>query len=245
MEIEAGTNAEEQTTPHLLTRQQVLASFQFSQGDLHLQTTLLRYLKAADPLLSLPPEEQDPLLQATLPSASFIAHDQRRYTPEPMPAQRIREALREALRAATAICSPLAPPDPATVSTREQLVASGAQHVLERDLRFLRMSSGRGYISDTSGHYNPYKDRWRSDLCYFGFLGHTTSLPGFDQFFAEVAAYWRTRFQRGDRLWHADLDCLYLIDLFNHKHVGSEGMSSFHVESPLPPLRKSPAQTPN
>ncbi len=223
-------DAQEVAQRRLLTRQELLASFQFSQGGISLQHFIFIYLKNLHPELSLPSADSWALEDSSLKAAELIVNDTTRH---PLVKENVRGALNSELGTAK---DELNYP-PANPYLREELVNEIAPAVVKRDLKFLDRPGGRAYVVDTTGHYNPYKDSWRSDLCYFGFLGNTTGLDDFDQMFAEVAAYWRERLngpslvpEENDEIT-AD-DVRRVVAIFNENHTN---MPDLLVE--LPPRK--------
>lgn len=184
----------------LLTRQEFLASFQFSQGSTLIQHNLFAWCKLLHPDLSLAattPSEIEELTQAWLGPASALVDNPARHTHVESGTK--QPAVQGMLREAQHLLNhPLS-----KQHTEEYLVADLAQQILGRDDHFLRQPNGRDYTPDTPSpsastdssasveHYNPYKDSWRSDVCYFGLLDKTTGLPDFDRLFAAIGTYWR------------------------------------------------------
>lgn len=175
-----------------LTRQTFLTSFQFSQGSVAIQRNLFEYLKMQHPDLSLPAEtecENEQLARAWLRAASAIVENPARHVP--VDTERKYGALMEMLNAAEDVLNY----DLLKHDHRAQLVATLAQQIVERDAHFLRKPAGRDYTpgasASSAAHFNPYRDPWRSDVCYFGLLGKTTGQADFDALFAAIGGYWR------------------------------------------------------
>lgn len=201
-----------------LTRQEFLTTFQFSQGSLAAQGHLFAYLKILHPELTMTAADRDQLLEACLHPSEALIQDQRRHPRRQ--ADEARAALDAALREAAAILN--APPQDRPVAVRRI-----ACDVVQGDLRYLRRPGGRDYRHDETTHFDPYKDPWRSDLCYFGLLGRTTGFADFDALFAEIVAYWRAQAALGDRAACplAALDqAREVVAIFNAHHAGMPGV---------------------
>jgi len=198
-----------------LALNEFLGTFQFSQGDMSTQREIVRYIKWLRPELRMTPQQQEHLaLLSIRPIQTILGLTGRhrsvatRSLLPDMAADGARIALRDI---ALILNSPLS-------QTKEAIVQDLAHHFLAQDLRFLEKPYGRDYQPHYAGHYNPYRDSWRSDLCYFGFLGHTTGLTNFDQLFADVAAYWRLHWQDSDNPEATKLK--RVIAIFNEHHSG-------------------------
>jgi hypothetical protein len=184
-----GTSLPEPDRP--LTRKELLASFQFSQGGPSMQVMIFRYLKQLHPGLTFEPENTEHLESESARPAEAITSNLARH--QPVSAGGAGEAINRVLeiaRSTPGIAN-------AELLTRQEIIGALAEADLERDKHYLERPSGRNYESDGSEHYDPRKDSWRSDLCYFGFLGNTTGLPDFDQMFAEIASWWSDYLRNG------------------------------------------------
>lgn len=174
-----------------MNRSQFLATFQFSQGDTGVQHDLFQYLRLLCPHLSLPATDGElhSLITAWTPAASAIATNRHRHAQ----INDLSESgiVWEAISIAHSVLNTNAHEAP----HRTELIADLAQRLVQLDLDFLSKPNGRDYVPDGSGHYNPYKDSWRSDVCYFGLLGRTTGISEFDQLFADISKYWRAHWQ--------------------------------------------------
>lgn len=210
--------AEASSTRRTLTRREFLATFQFSQGSLATQGHLFAYLKILHPELAMTATDQDWLLAVCLRPAQALIQDRRRHPRRR--ADEARDALDAALREAAAILN--APPQ-----DQRDAIRRLARDVVQGDLRYLRRPGGRDYQREATAHFDPYKDPWRSDLCYFGLLGRTTGFADFDALFAEIAAYWRAQAALGD-LASCPLAALdearEVVDSFNAHHAGISGL---------------------
>lgn len=197
-----------------LKRKILMATFQFSQGDEILQRTIFQYLKALHPDWELKEADESKLFDESVELARSRFNDPRHHyhveTKEHwsgLPSEVV--TFKEGLRYARVYLN-------GTVKERSELIPDIFRHIALKDWWFTVHKLGRGYIPDGTSHYNPYKDPWRSDLCYFGFLGHTTGLPEFDQMFAEVVRYWQLH---SDKNKDADADMIRsVVDSFNSHH---------------------------
>jgi hypothetical protein len=187
--------------------QEVLKTFQFSQGSEPLQTAIFRYLRGLHPELELTAEDLATLETEYLVPAELIYRNPHRH---PALDQDPAHAVRSALAEAYTVFNVESLPD------RLSVVAYLAQKILERDEKFLLEQVGRNYQPNGSPHYNPYTDPWRSDLCYFGFQGKTTGHPDFDQLFADVTDHWRQRLRISSAAHERAVRCV--VSEFNSHH---------------------------
>ena len=190
-----------------LTLREFLATFQFSQGNEDAQVAIVRYLKYRHPELSCSDQDQRDLAHEAQRPAAVIISSTQRHRP---------------VTDSGAIASILLKIG-SVLNGEETILGDTLNEVAEsialRDLDYSLRGRGRNYDPDPSGHYNPYKDSWRSDLCYFGFLGNTTGIAMFDQMFADVADYWR------DHLYDVEHEGVIgpqnvrlMVSIFNQHH---------------------------
>lgn len=198
-----------------------MASFQFSQGGEGLQWSIIAYFKCLHPELTLTQGERARLQQQLLRPASIIAYDVHRH-----PVLRKHGEGEGDLITMNRLFSVVEKTLAESPENKEMLVYRIAQQIVQRDFHWLISRGGRRYQSDATRHFNPYKDAWRSDLCYFGFLGHTTGLPDLDQLFGNVAAYWREHWYDEDQ---QAAQMQLVVKKFNQKHREQPG---FKVHAP-------------
>jgi hypothetical protein len=212
--------SEELAAQEKLPRQDLFAAMQFGQGDIFLQEQIFAYLKHLHPNLRLTPEEEKSFMADSMDAVRERFYDRRRHAPlHPVldiivPGATEYNSLKEVLMGARNMLN-------GPVQDLDELLPKLLSAISFRDQYYLEKPEGRGYLPNDVSHYNPYTDRWRSDLCYFGFLGHKTGRLDFDRLFADVTAYYHAHAHEGSlevQRKNVLLRVLSVIRLFNTHH---------------------------
>src|SRR5260221_4978914 len=123
------TNSLENAPQKSLTRQELLASFQFSQGDPTLQNWIFKYMKSLHPSLQISKEEQAVVAEASLRPAQTIVNNPQRHT---SPQKLIFEQIMRELGAAQTVFK-----SQQSDYSREEIVRYIADGIVVRDFKYL------------------------------------------------------------------------------------------------------------